>query len=221
MLTSNGWVRRLASLSAKNRVDVAQAFSGGMQGPSRAHPAVGFVQKNTVSNSVTGQAGLVFELARYGGPVVTALARLEGHPVGIIASDPYVGGGVLNVEGSDAMIRLVDLCQTFHLPVVVMTDQPGIAVGTQAEKRGTIRYAARAVAAVYQAGVPTAEIIIRKCFGVGGACMTNRHAYVQRYTWPSGEWGSLRSKAGWRQPTGANWKRAKTGKGCWRTSAAG
>jgi acetyl-CoA carboxylase carboxyltransferase component len=141
-------------------------------------------------------AGSVFELARYGGPVVTALARLDGHPVGVIASDPYVGGGVLTVEGSDAMIRLVDLCQTFHLPVVVMTDQPGIAVGTQAEKRGTIRYAARAVAAVYQASVPTAEIIIRKCFGVGGAGMTNRHAYVQRYAWPSGDWGSLPVEGG-------------------------
>jgi acetyl-CoA carboxylase carboxyltransferase component len=140
--------------------------------------------------------GSVFELARYGGPVVTALARLDGHPVGVIASDPFIGGGVLNVEGCDAMIRLVDLCQTFHLPVVVLTDQPGIAVGTQAERRGTIRYAARAVAAVYQASVPTAEIIIRKCFGVGGAGMTNRHGFVQRYAWPSGDWGSLPVEGG-------------------------
>jgi acetyl-CoA carboxylase carboxyltransferase component len=140
--------------------------------------------------------GSVFELARYGGPVVTALARLDGHPVGVVASDPYIAGGVLTVEGSDAMIRLVDLCQTFHLPVVVLTDQPGIAVGTHAERRGTIRYAARAVAAVYQATVPTAEIIIRRCFGVGGAGMTNRHAFVQRYAWPSGDWGSLPVEGG-------------------------
>jgi acetyl-CoA carboxylase carboxyltransferase component len=141
-------------------------------------------------------ADSVFELAHYGGPVVTALARLDGHPVGVIASDPFVGGGVLTVEGADAMIRLVDLCQTFHLPVVVLTDQPGIAVGTHAERRATIRYAARAVAAVYQATVPTAEIIIRKCFGVGGAGMTNRHSFVQRYAWPSGDWGSLPVEGG-------------------------
>jgi len=140
--------------------------------------------------------GSVFELARYGGAVVTALARLDGHPVGVIASDPYIAGGVMTVEGSDAMTRLVDLCQTFHLPVVVLTDQPGIAVGTHAERRGTIRYAARAVAAVYQATVPTAEIIIRKCFGVGGAGMTNRHGFVQRYAWPSGDWGSLPVEGG-------------------------
>ncbi|WP_334189241.1 acyl-CoA carboxylase subunit beta [Noviherbaspirillum sp.] len=138
----------------------------------------------------------VFELARYGGPIVTALARLDGHPVGVIASDPYVGGGVLTVEAADAMIRMVDLCQTFHLPMVVLTDQPGIAVGTLAERRATIRYAARAVAAVYQATVPTAEIIIRRCFGVGGAGMTNRHSYVQRYAWPSGDWGSLPIEGG-------------------------
>lgn len=141
-------------------------------------------------------ADSVFELARYGGPVVTALARLDGHPVGVIASDPFAGGGVLTVEGADAMIRLVDLCQTFHLPVVVLTDQAGIAVGTHAEQRATIRYAARAVAAVYQATVPTAEIIIRRCFGVGGAGMTNRHSFVQRYAWPSGDWGSLPVEGG-------------------------
>jgi acetyl-CoA carboxylase carboxyltransferase component len=138
----------------------------------------------------------VLEMARYGGPIVTALARLDGHPVGVIACDPFVGGGVITVEGADALIRMVDLCQTFHLPLVVLTDQPGIAVGTAAEKRGTIRYAARAVAAVYQATVPTAEIIIRKVFGVGGAGMTNRHNYVCRYAWPSGDWGSLPVEGG-------------------------
>ncbi|MGP8264918.1 MAG: acyl-CoA carboxylase subunit beta [Beijerinckiaceae bacterium] len=138
----------------------------------------------------------VLELARYGGPVVTALARLNGHPVGVIASDPFVGGGAINVKGAEAMIRLVDLCQTFHLPVVVLTDQPGIAVGTYAEQRATIRYAARAIAAIYQATIPTAEIILRKCFGVAGAGMTNRHGFVQRYAWPSGDWGSLPIEGG-------------------------
>ncbi|HEY0418157.1 MAG TPA: carboxyl transferase domain-containing protein [Acetobacteraceae bacterium] len=140
--------------------------------------------------------GSVFELARYGGPIVTALARLDGHPVGVIASDAMANGGVLTVQACDAMIRLVDLCQTFHLPVVVLTDIAGIAVGTLAERQGTIRYAARAIAAVYQATVPTAEILVRKCFGVGGAGMTNRHGYVQRYAWPSGDWGSLPIEGG-------------------------
>ncbi len=141
-------------------------------------------------------AGSVFELARYGGATVTALARLDGHPVGVVAADPFVGGGGLTVEGADAMIRLVDLCQTFHLPIVALTDQPGLAIGLDAERRGTIRHGVRAVAAVYGATVPTAEIIIRRVFGVGGAGMTNRHRFVQRYAWPSGDWGSLPVEGG-------------------------
>lgn len=140
--------------------------------------------------------GSVFELARYGRSTVTALARLDGHPVGVVAADPYFGGGGLTVEGAEAMIRLVDLCQTFHLPIVTLTDQPGLVIGREAERRGTIRYGVRAISAVYQATVPTAEIIIRRVFGVGGAGMTNRHRFTQRYAWPSADWGSLPIEGG-------------------------
>lgn len=138
----------------------------------------------------------VFELARYGGATVTALARLDGHPVGVVAADPYSAGGGLTIEGADAMIRLVDLCQTFHLPIVTLTDQPGLVIGREAERRGTIRYGVRAVSAVYQATVPGAEVIVRRVFGVGGAGMTNRHRFTQRYAWPSGDWGSLPIEGG-------------------------
>ena len=133
----------------------------------------------------------VFELARYGGATVTALARLDGHPVGVVSADPYQGGGGLTAEGADAVIRLVDLCQTFHLPLVALTDQPGLAIGLAAERRGTIRAGVRAVAAIYQASVPAAEVILRRVFGVGGAGMTNRHGFVRRWAWPSASWGSL------------------------------
>jgi len=138
----------------------------------------------------------VLELARYGGATVTALARLDGYPVGIITADPYAGGGGITVEGADAMIRLVDLCQTFHLPIVSLTDQPGLVIGRAAERRGTIRHGVRAISAVYQATVPCAEIIMRRVFGVGGAGITNRHRFVQRYAWPSADWGSLPIEGG-------------------------
>ena len=107
-----------------------------------------------------------------------------------------MGGGGLTVEGAEAMIRLVDLCETFHLPVVVLTDQPGLVIGRDAERKGTIRYGVRAVSAVYQATVPVAEVILRRVFGVGGAGMTNRHRFTQRYAWPSGDWGSLPVEGG-------------------------
>lgn len=140
--------------------------------------------------------GSVLEIHRYGGPTVCALARLDGHPVGVITQDTMRSGGSMTVEGADALIRMVDLCETFNLPIVALTDQPGVMIGTAAERRGTIRHGVRAVASVYQATVPVAEVIIRRVFGVGGAGMTNRHAFARRWAWPSGDWGSLPVEGG-------------------------
>jgi len=141
-------------------------------------------------------AGSVLEVQGYGGSIVTALARLDGHPVGVVACDPYVAGGCMTAEGADAVIRLADLCSTFHLPIVTFTDQPGLLIGTRAEQRATIRHGVRAVSAVYQASVPGAEVIVRRVFGVGGAGLTNRHRLVRRWAWPSADWGSLPVEGG-------------------------
>lgn len=146
--------------------------------------------------SAVFDGGSVFEVSGYGAGTVTALARLDGHPVGVVASDPYVNGGGLTALGAQAMTRLVDLCTTFHLPLVAFTDQPGLAIGLDAEKRATIRAGVRAVTAVYQATVPTAEVVIRRMFGVGGAGMVNRHGHVTRWAWPSADWGSLPVEGG-------------------------
>jgi acetyl-CoA carboxylase carboxyltransferase component len=140
--------------------------------------------------------GSVLEIQRYGGSMVTALARLDGYPVGVVACDPYVAGGCMTAEGADAVIRLADLCSTFHLPVVTFTDQPGLLIGTRAEQRATIRHGVRAISAVYQASVPAAEIIVRRVFGVGGAGLVNRHRLVRRWAWPSADWGSLPVEGG-------------------------
>jgi acetyl-CoA carboxylase carboxyltransferase component len=139
--------------------------------------------------------GSVFRYAEYGGATVTALARLDGHPVGVIATDPY-RGTTMSLEGSLALARLVDICETFHLPLVSLTDQGGITIGRVAEERGTIRHAARAIAAVYQARVPQAELIVRRVYGVAGAGMINRHRVGRSWAWPSGDWGSLPVQGG-------------------------
>jgi acetyl-CoA carboxylase carboxyltransferase component len=139
----------------------------------------------------------IFEMGRYyGGGTVTALARLEGRPVGVIAPDPFVGGASLTAEGADKLERFVDMCQTFHLPIVNLVDQPGLAIGLAAEQKGTIRRGVRAIAAIYQATVPMIEIILRRVFGVGGAGMINGHGLHLRYAWPSGDWGSLPVEGG-------------------------
>jgi acetyl-CoA carboxylase carboxyltransferase component len=139
--------------------------------------------------------GSVFRYAEYGGATITALARLDGHPVGVIATDPYKGT-TMSLEGAQALTRLVDLCETFHLPLVSLTDQGGITIGRVAEERGTVRYGARAIAAVYQARVPQAEVIVRRVYGVAGAGAVNRHRPGRSWAWPSGDWGSLPLQGG-------------------------
>jgi acetyl-CoA carboxylase carboxyltransferase component len=138
-----------------------------------------------------------FEIGRhYGRPLVTGLARLDGYPVGVLASDPLQGGGGLDAPGSEKMVRFIDLCDTFHLPCVNFVDQPGFLIGTGAERAGTIRKGARALAAVYQATVPWMSVIVRRVFGVAGAAHGNASRLNLRYAWPSGDWGSLPIEGG-------------------------
>ncbi|MEP9394953.1 carboxyl transferase domain-containing protein [Gordonia sp. VNK1] len=145
--------------------------------------------------SAVFDAGSVFRYAEYGGGTLTALARLDGHPVGVIAADPFQGA-TMSAEGAFAITRLVDLCETFHLPLVSLTDQAGMTIGLEAEQRATIRHGARAIAAVYQARVPQAEVIVRRVYGVGGAGIVNRHRAQRSWAWPSGDWGSLPMRGG-------------------------
>jgi acetyl-CoA carboxylase carboxyltransferase component len=142
-------------------------------------------------------SGSVFEIGRgFGGSAITCLARLDGWPVGVIASDPKIYGGGLTAAASDKVARFVDLADTFHLPVVNFVDQPGFVIGVDAERAGTIRRGARAMAAVYQATVPWVVIIVRKVFGVAGAAHGNPQALNLRYAWPSADWGSLPIEGG-------------------------
>ena len=134
----------------------------------------------------------VFELGkRFGPSLITALARLDGRPVGVLASDPTHYGGGMTASAAEKETRFVDTCDQFRLPVVNLVDQPGFVVGTEAEKAGTMRRGARMIAAVQQARIPWCSIIVRKCFGVAGAAHGNGFRLNLRYAWPSGSWGSL------------------------------
>jgi len=132
----------------------------------------------------------------YGRPMVSGLARLNGYPVGVIANDPRHGGGAPNAPACDKMLRLVDICDTFHIPVVNFVDNPGFLIGSAAERAGTLRAGARALVAVYQATMPWISILIRRCYGVAGAGHGNAQALNLRYAWPSGDWGSLPIEGG-------------------------
>jgi len=136
--------------------------------------------------------GSVFELgARYGRSLITALARLEGRPVGVLASDPNHYAGGLTADASEKLTRFVDVCDQFRLPVANFVDQPGFVIGTAAERAGTIRRGTRALIGTYQATVPWCSVLVRKVYGVAGAGHGNHASLNLRYAWPSGDWGSL------------------------------
>ena len=138
-----------------------------------------------------------FEISRYyGRPLIAGLARLNGYAVGVMANDPHFHGGGLDAPASEKLVRFVDLCDTFHLPVVNLVDQPGFVVGTKAERACSARYGARAIAAIYQARVPWVSVLLRRCYGVAGAAHGNTNALNLRYAWPSGDWGSLPIEGG-------------------------
>ncbi|MGB6117825.1 MAG: carboxyl transferase domain-containing protein [Mesorhizobium sp.] len=142
-------------------------------------------------------AGSFTEMTRrYGASVITGLARLDGWPVAVMASDPYQYGGAWTNESNQKIERFVDLANTFHLPVVNLVDVPGFLIGRDAEMAGTIRSGARALSAVFQAKVPWCTVMIRKVFGVAGASHADHSRYHYRFSWPSGDWGSIPVEGG-------------------------
>jgi acetyl-CoA carboxylase carboxyltransferase component len=139
----------------------------------------------------------LFEIGRYQGPsVISMLGRIDGYPVGIMASDPNYLGGALTAQAAEKLIRFVDLCDSFHLPIVNFVDQPGVMIGQAAEKQGTIRKAIRALQAIEQTQVPWVAILVRKAFGVAGSGYGRQRDLNLRYAWPSGFWGSIPVEGG-------------------------
>ncbi len=133
-----------------------------------------------------------FEIGKgWGKSVITGLARLDGWPVAILASDPYYYAGAWTSDACRKAVRLVDLAQTFHLPVVHLVDIPGFLIGRDAEVAGVMRYGTQALAAVRATTVPWCAVIVRKAFGMAALTQRNGSRSFLRYAWPSARWGSL------------------------------
>ena len=136
-----------------------------------------------------------FEMGRAFGPSqVCGLARLDGQPVGVLANDNRHAAGAMTAEAAQKYRRFVEMCDTFHLPVINFVDQPGFMIGPAAEQAGTIRYGMAAVAAAAQATIPWAVIQVHKGFGVATAAHYAPGAYV--LAWPSVETGALPLEGG-------------------------
>ncbi|MEE4205116.1 MAG: carboxyl transferase domain-containing protein [Erythrobacter sp.] len=136
--------------------------------------------------------GTVFEIGRnWGRAAITALARLDGWPVAVVASDPSYLGGSWEAKTSEKVERFVRLADQFRLPIVHLVDNPGFMIGREAEMAGTIRYGVQAMNAIYRATVPLASVVLRRAYGIAGSAMSNAERYQYRFCWPSGDWGSL------------------------------
>jgi acetyl-CoA carboxylase carboxyltransferase component len=137
-------------------------------------------------------AGSWFEIGKaWGRSVIAGLARLDGWPVAVLASDPYHYGGAWTADASRKAVRMVDLAQTFQLPVVHLVDIPGFLIGKEAEASGVMRFGTQALAAVRNATVPWCAIMVRKAFGMAGLAQRGGSPAFLRYAWPSAQWGSL------------------------------
>src|SRR5262249_17455436 len=116
-------------------------------------------------------AGSFFEIKRLFAPeIIVGLARIGGRParpVGIVANQPKVKGGVLMVDSSDKAARFIWLCNAYNIPLVYLADVSGFMVGSKVERAGIIRHGAKMVFATSQATVPKICVVVRKCYGAG------------------------------------------------------
>ncbi len=136
--------------------------------------------------------GSFFEIAPlYGRARMTGLARVDGYPVGVMINNPKHLGGATDAAAGSKALRLFQLCDTFHLPLVDFADEPGLLVGLQSEKDGIERAGARLVCATVMCRQPWITFAIRRLFGVGGQTHHRPTGMFRRYAWPSATWGSM------------------------------
>jgi acetyl/propionyl-CoA carboxylase alpha subunit/acetyl-CoA carboxylase carboxyltransferase component len=138
--------------------------------------------------------GSVLELRReFGLGVVTALIRIEGRPMGVVASNPRHLGGAIDAPASDKMARFLQLCETYRLPIVSLCDTPGFMVGPDSEKTAMVRHASRLFVIGASLTVPFMTVVLRKGYGLGAQAMTGGHFHSPLFTvaWPTGEFGAM------------------------------
>ena len=136
----------------------------------------------------------VLELRRdWGHGMITALVRIEGRPVGLIANNPAHLGGALDVEACDKGARFMQLCDAFNLPIVSLCDTPGFMVGPAIEEAGMVRHAGRMFVAAGGLTVPLMTIVLRKGYGLGAQAMAGGSFRAPLFTiaWPTSEFGGM------------------------------
>jgi acetyl-CoA carboxylase carboxyltransferase component len=138
--------------------------------------------------------GSVLELrAGFGIGIVTALARIEGRPLGVLANNPMHLGGAIDAPAADKAARFMQLCNAHGLPLVSLVDTPGFMVGPEIEKQAQVRHVSRLFVTAAALRVPYFSIVLRKGYGLGAMGMTagGFHGPDFIVAWPTGEFGAM------------------------------
>jgi acetyl-CoA carboxylase carboxyltransferase component len=136
----------------------------------------------------------VLELrAGFGPGMVTALARVDGRPLGVIANDPTHLGGAIDADGADKAARFMQLCDAYGLPLLFLADTPGFMVGPAAEKTATVRHVSRMFVTGANLRVPTGTVVLRKGYGLGAQAMAGGSFKAPLFCvgWPTSEFGGM------------------------------
>ncbi len=144
--------------------------------------------------ALVADTGALLELrAGFGHAIFTALARIEGRPVGLLASNPAHLGGAIDADGADKAARFMQLCNAHGLPLVSLVDTPGFMVGPEVETRAQVRHVSRMFVVAAHLRVPLLAVVLRKGYGLGAMAMTGGgfHSPLLTAAWPSGEFGAM------------------------------
>ncbi|MEE8399440.1 MAG: carboxyl transferase domain-containing protein [Desulfobacterales bacterium] len=141
--------------------------------------------------------GSFFELTPfYGMSRIVGLARINGYPVGTMINNHEHLGGAMDVAAGAKVIRFLQLCDTFHLPMIYFANEPGFTSGPKDQEQGILRAGAKMLCATYRTRMPWISIIIRQLYGVAGQCHDRPSGVFKRVAWPSGAWGSMHISGG-------------------------
>lgn len=136
----------------------------------------------------------VLELRRdFGIGMITALARVDGRPVGVVANNPVHLAGAIDSDGADKAARFMQLCDAFDLPIVTLVDTPGMMVGPDVEETALVRHCSRLFVTAVNITVPVVSVVVRKSYGLGAQAMMagSTKAPLACVAWPTGEFGGM------------------------------
>jgi acetyl-CoA carboxylase carboxyltransferase component len=146
-----------------------------------------------IVETLCDEGSVTFLRERFAPEMTTALGRIEGRPLGLIANDTRHTAGALTSDASDKAARLLQLCDAFGLPVVSLVDTPGFMVGTEAEATGLVRHASRLLVAGAALRVPLIAVVLRRGYGLGAQAMVggSLHEPLLTVAWPSAHLGPM------------------------------